>query len=164
MIKLRNILIEIGETTNTYQYTPGELRRVSNNDPTFFKSKNFFIADDGENYVVSIEAYGDEDEEEGIWEWLPTINVSFTAKSTGFGAIGGKLSQQTFKVMATVVKIVKDFVKNNEFVKSIKFDVSDPNKGDTTAKTKLYMAFIKKQMPDAKVISMGGYYKIIVRQ
>lgn len=163
MIKLRDILTEIGETTDTYDYIPGKLRRVRSDDPTFFRSTNIFTADDGEDYYVSIEAYGDEDEEEGVWEWLPTIDVAFTAGSTGFGAKQDKLSPQTFKVMATVVKIVKDFIKDNLFVKSFKFDVSDPKKGDTTAKTKLYMAFIKKQMPDAKIISTGGYHKVIVR-
>lgn len=163
MIKLRDLLTEIGETTDTYRYIPGKLLRVRNDDPTFFRSDNYFQADDGESYNVSIEAYGDEDEDEGVWEWLPTIDVAFTAKSTGFGAKQDKLSPQTFKVMATVIKVVKDFVKNNPFVKSFKFDVSDPNKGDTTAKTKLYMAFIKKQMPNAKITNMGGYYKVIVR-
>lgn len=163
MIKLRDILTEIGETTDTYQYIPGRLLRVRNDDPTFFRSDNIFTADDGENYTVSIEAYGDEDEDEGVWEWLPTVDVAFTADSTGFGAKRDKLSQQTFKVMATVVKVIKDFIKDNPFVKSFKFDVSDPNKDDTTAKAKLYIAFIKKQMPDAKIEKIGGYYKVKVR-
>lgn len=163
MIKLRNILTEIGETTDTYDYVPGVLRNLDPKDPTFFKSVSTFTADDGERYYVLIEAYGDEDEEEGVWEWLPTIDVRFTAGSTGYGAKQDKLSPQTFKVMATIIKIVKDFIEDNPFVKSFKFDVSDPKKGDTTAKTKLYMAFIKKQMPGAKIISTGGYHKVIVR-
>ena len=162
MIKLRDILTEIGETTDTYDYIPGKLLRVRNDDPTFFRSDNYFQADDGESYNVSIEAYGDENEDKGVWEWLPTVDVAFTADSTGFGAKQDKLSPQTFKVMATVVKIVKDFIKDNLFVKSFQFNVSDPKKGDTTAKTKLYIAFIKKNI-SKKIISTGGYYKVRVR-
>ena len=66
--------------------------------------------------------------------------------------------------MATVVRIIKDFIEKHKFVQSIKFDVSDPSKGDTTAKTKLYMAFIKKQMPNAEVVRTGGYYKINLKE
>ena len=163
MIKLRDLLTEIGETTDTYRYFPEKLSRVRNDDPTFFRSFNRFEAEDGESYTVTIEAYGDEDEDEGVWEWLPTIDVAFTARSTGFGAKGDKLSRQTFKVMATVAKIIKDFIEEHEWVKSFKFDVSDPNKNDTVAKTKLYIAFIKKQMPGAKIEKLGGYYKVRVR-
>ena len=162
--KEKALLTEIGDTTDTYKYVVGNLQQVRPDDPTFFKSKNVFFADDGEQYKVTIEAYGSEDEETGEFEWLPTVDASFTAKSTGFGAVGGKLSKQTFKVMATVVRIIKDFIEKHKFVQSIKFDVSDPSKGDTTAKTKLYMAFIKKQMPNAEVVRTGGYYKINLKE
>ena len=38
------------------------------------------------------------------------------------------------------------------------------NEIEENAETKLYMAFIKKQMPNAEVVRTGGYYKINLKE
>jgi len=155
----RDILREVGDTTATYALGVENWELVDADSGEYIASRKF-VADDGDEYTVIIEYAGDAEDN----EWLPTIEVSFVSDDTGFGAKQQALSGQTFKVMATVMKAVKDFINKNEWVEAFSFNVSDPVKGDTTKKAKLYMAFIKKQFPNAKIQSyIPGEYKVIVR-
>lgn len=150
MIKLRDILNEIGDTVNAYWYsTRKELKRVGRETDGFYQSMYDFRGTNDEEYTVTIEAYEIYDEE-GNTIPNPTVDIAFTSARTGFGATDTGL-KQAFRVMATVIKIAKDFADKYDWVKEYKFSVSDTIKNDTAGKKNLYLAFIKNQFPGAEI-------------
>jgi len=156
MIKLRDILNEIGDTTTTYPYEMDfELKRIGRETDGFYRSLYTFTANDyttnseGMKFYVTIEAYEMYDEE-GNTIPNPTVDIAFTAGSTGFGATNKGL-KQAFRVMATVIQIAKDFADKYDWVKAYKFSVSDTVKNDTESKKNLYLAFVKNQFPGATI-------------
>jgi len=159
MIKLRDILNEIGETTDTYEYTTKkELKLIGPADPTeggFYTSIYEFTGDDGEVYKVNIDAFTMYDEDKNIVP-NPIVEIAFKSKSTGFGSTNIGL-RQAFKVIATVMKIAKTFADKYDWVDGFKFTVADPLKDSHVGKLELYKTFIKKQFPNAKIETNPQY-------
>ena len=58
---------------------------------------------------------------------------------------------ELYKVMATVVDILKDFIKNNQEVKYIQFDTTKGKEKDSNIRVDLYTRYIQKHLPNAKV-------------
>jgi len=57
---------------------------------------------------------------------------------------------ELYKVMATVVNILKEFIKDHPDVKYLYFS-TNKQQGDQSSRLKLYMKYIQSQIPNAKV-------------
>lgn len=56
---------------------------------------------------------------------------------------------ELYRVMATVVDIIKDFIKKNKQIKYIYFTTN--KQGDQSSRLKLYTKYIQSQIPNAKI-------------
>ena len=66
---------------------------------------------------------------------------------------------EMFRVMATIVDIVKAFMKKNSGVEYIEFEGSKNKDGDQR-RNKLYMAYIKKHLKPKSIEDDGTLIKI----
>lgn len=157
MIKLRDILNEVGEGTATpykFKYMPLKGDSVRNKLRHAYR----FITDSRLQYEVN------------VFKIIPryTENTTLTVM---FSVVGGKYEDITnkgeqYKIMATVIDIIKADIEllakeGNPPVKMIEFT---PEKADATdnRRAKFYKAYIQKQLPNAHVDSynFGEYYRI----
>lgn len=139
-------LNEIGDASaSPYPYTPDGWV-----DPPNFRYS--FKTDSGIEYRVYIEPldpYGS----------LEEYSISFAAKGTGkddwwgFDTVHSK--GELYKVMSTIVATIKDFLKINPDVTSLSFSPTKKSGEDyiDNQRSRLYSAFIKRQIPNAKVTS-----------
>jgi len=85
-------------------------------------------------------------------------DISFEANETVATTDEG----QPLKIMSTVVAIVKDFINRSELNRGIRKFVfmgvgkSDEEGRDRTSRTKMYMRFLKKNMPEGTKIREAG--------
>jgi len=137
---------EIGDASaSPYSYTPDGWV-----DPPNFRYS--FKTDSGIEYRVYLEPTDS-------YESLKDYSISFAAKGTGkddwwsFETVHSK--GELYKVMSTVVSIIKDFLKANQYVTKLTFSPSSKDGEDNidNQRAKLYSAFIKRQIPNAEVIS-----------
>jgi len=140
MIKLKHILNEIGEGVRPYRWG---IDYESDDEVQYG-----FETDTNSEYQVSFESFG-----EG-----KTWDVSFAAREIGASRGGFSTDVITnkgdmYKVMSTVFDIIKDFTNDHEEVYQLKFDSAQTGDDSTTKdkRTKLYMAYLKKQMPTSKI-------------
>lgn len=78
------------------------------------------------------------------------LDVSFKP-SSGSHYIVTNANQQ-FKIMATVVKVIKDYLKKYPKITKLTFwPVKDTSRQNDNRRANLYMAYLKKQIPNAKV-------------
>ena len=120
-----------------------------------------FIADDSDppiEYTVD------------LWNQDGYLRNEDNYLSVSFKADGSYVTvtnrNQQFKVMATVVKIIKDYLNNYPKISKISFlpvkerrGPDDP-RGEDKRRVNLYMAYVKKQIPNAKVTIKGDRYII----
>jgi len=140
MIKLKNILQEIGEGGRPYRWGI---------DLEFGEHVQYgFETDTNSEYQVYFESVGEGE----------TWDVSFAVREIGASSSGFNTDVITnkgdvYKVMSTVSDIVKDFINDHEEVLQLKFDPSQTGDDPTTKdkRAKLYMAYFKKQMPTSKM-------------
>ena len=154
MIKLKNILSEIGEGTATpYKFKFIPLKKVfSNRDRHSYR----FTTDSKLEYEVD------------LFKTIASEN-RFTKLIVMFNVVGGSYSDVTnkgeqFKIMATVIAIIKadmDLIvsEGNPEVKVIEFT---PEKSDETddRRANFYKAYIRKQLPNALVDYSHGEYRV----
>jgi hypothetical protein len=115
-----------------------------------------------ENYVY--EDFKENDKE------YPAIEVSFGiipgAEPNMYGDYTGDMvtvsnKGEMYRVMSTIVNIIKDYIKRNDNIKAIIYEPIKKEGEKGFKRNDLYMAFIKKQMPAAKF--EDSYGSVIVK-
>ena len=152
MIKLKDILKEVGEATTT----PYKWKKVFTKEDTVFFA---FKTDQGTSYKVALENYVYEDFKENDKEY-PAIEVSFgiisgAEPNTAGAKYAGDMftvsnKGEMYRVMSTIVNIIKDYIKRNDNIKAIIYEPIKKEGEKGFKRNDLYMAFIKKQIPTAK--------------
>jgi len=147
-MKLFGILTEIGDSTQAYAYTGGELE-IKDPEEGFYQAKYRFTTTSGEKYKITIDAYDVLDDNDEP-EMLGAIDVAFQTKSTGYQATKNLPLSEVLKIMATISTAVKDFISKNKWVTTIRYNAFDPSKDEGSAqKEKLYASLIKRAYPNA---------------
>lgn len=142
--------MEIGDSTQTYNLTGGELKSIDP-DEGFYKSTYRFTTKDGENYKITIDAYDVLDDDDNP-EMLDTIEVAFQTKSGGYQSTKTLPTSEVLKIMATVTSAVKDFTNKNEWVAKIRYNAFDPSKDQgSQQKEKLYASYLNRAFPNASI-------------
>ena len=159
MIKLKNILLEIGEgTAKPYKY---KLTRTESTPGfgDYFKLYEF-VTDLGTYYEVSFEIEEDFSKDEP-WEFM---NIEFGVDEKdgeGVDYNGETNKGELFRVMATIVEITKEILKERKNIKTLTFSGAKKDVDDNR-RNKLYMAYIKKHIPNIKNIEDDGFSEIRV--
>jgi hypothetical protein len=153
MIKLKNILLEIGEgTAKPYKY---KLTRTES-DPDFgdYFRLYEFVTDLGTHYEVMFEIEEDFSKDEP-WEFM---NIEFGVDEKDGGGVDYKVETnrgEVFRVMATIVDITKSILKERKNIKTLTFSGAKKDEDDNR-RNKLYMAYIKKHIPNVKNVEVDG--------
>jgi len=153
MIKLKNILLEIGEgTAKPYKY---KLTRTES-DPDFgdYFRLYEFVTDLGTHYEVMFEIEEDYSKDEP-WEFM---NIEFGVDEKDGGGVSYKVETnrgEVFRVMATIVDITKKILKERKNIKTLTFSGAKKDEGDNR-RNNLYMAYIKKHIPNVKNVEVDG--------
>ena len=161
MIKLKDILKEVGEATTT----PYKWKKASTKRRTVFFT---FTTDQDTSYKVSLENYIYEDFHDDNKEY-PAIEVSFgitpNDMPTNVSYVGNVSivtnKGEMYRVMSTIVDIIKDYIKRNDNIKVIIYEPIKKEGEKGFKRNDLYMAFIKKQIPTAKF--EDSYGSVIVK-
>jgi len=154
----RNYLKEIGDTS----LEPYDFNQVYNETE---EVRYTFVSGDltpaaarfphtqGSEYIVKFILGGFE--RVGVWD------ISFEANET----IAETGENHPLKIMSTVVAIVKDFIERPELSRGFRKFVfqgiqkdtgNEPPEGGQTQRTKLYLRFLKKNMPTGTKIREAG--------
>ena len=158
-LKLTELLLEIGETIQGYEFKKGKLK-PKGTDEGFYQATYAFESDRGMQYKVQIDAYDTEDDN-GDVKMMDFIEVGFYTREKGYQAVGELDKKEVFKIMATVTNIVKDFISNNDWVKEIHYSPSESIKmGGEQKKSKLYKAYLQKAFPQATFMYSGGRMRV----
>ena len=153
MIKLKNILLEIGEgTAKPYKY---KLTRTES-DPDFgdYFRLYEFVTDLGTHYEVMFTIEEDFSKDEP-WEFM---NIEFGVDEKDGGGVDYKVETnrgEVFRVMATIVDITKSILKERKNIKTLTFSGAKKDEDDNR-RNKLYMAYIKKHIPNVKNVEVDG--------
>ena len=153
MIKLKNILFEIGEgTAKPYKY---KLTRTESTPGfgDYFRLYEF-VTDLDTHYEVSFEIEEDYSKDEP-WEFM---NIEYGVDSKDGGGVDYKVETnkgELFRVMATIVDITKKILKERKNIKTLTFTGSKENEDDQR-RNNLYMAYIKKHISNVKNIEVDG--------
>ena len=153
MIKLKNILLEIGEgTAKPYKY---KLTRTES-APDFgdYFRLYEFVTDLGTFYEVMFEIEEDFSKNEP-WEFM---NIQFGVDEKDGGRVSYEVETnkgELFRVMATIVDITKKILKERKNIKTLTFSGAKKDEDDQR-RNKLYMAYIKKHIPNVKNIVDDG--------
>lgn len=178
MIKLKDILKEVGEGTAPYKFRGGFSKQYRDGGKEYVYKFDAPAA----SYDVDIlvqplvdDDYANEWDrfvDPGIIppEIMKMVKYGSEIADVSFSTEKGELEvndyKEIFRVMSTVVETIKDLLKKEPAVKIIKYTAIKAEKEkDTTAITKrdkLYQAYIKKQIPSAKVIMEFGATYIIL--
>ena len=154
MIKLKNILLEIGEgTAKPYKYKL--TRRESTPGFGDYFRLYEFVTDLGTHYEVMFEIEEDYSKDEP-WEFM---NIEFGVDEKDGGGVSYKVETnkgEVFRVMATIVDITKKILKERRRIKTLTFTGSK-DYGDDNRRNNLYMAYIRKHVPNVKNIKNDGW-------
>ena len=154
MIKLKEILKEVGEATTT----PYKWKKASTKENTVFFT---FTTDQDTSYKVALENYIYEDFHDDNKEY-PAIDVSFGIKEKGKYSPSTVTNKgEMYRVMSTIVNIIKDYLNRNKMIKVIMYEPLKKEGEKGFKRNDLYMAFIKKQIPTAKF--EDSYGSVIVK-
>ena len=154
MIKLKDILKEVGEATSA----PYKWKKASTKRRTVFFT---FTTDQDTSYKVALENYIYEDFHDDNKE-LPAIEVTFGIKENGaYSPTTVTNKGEMYRVMSTIVDIIKDYIKRNDNIKAIIYEPIKKEGEKGFKRNDLYMAFIKKQIPTAKF--EDSYGSVIVK-
>lgn len=152
MIKLKNILLEIGEGSAK----PYKFRTVEDKpDDTNHSREVSFKTEDGDDYKVVLAAYwGDTGITEDFGSYISIDYYIYYGRGQHSADVvvnKGRL----FRVMSTVVKIAEEFMDDLDYKeKGIDTLIIEPTKSkddDDHRRARLYMAYIKRQLPVARV-------------
>jgi len=154
MIKFSDLLKEIGDTAGYYRYRNTEdMFKVIGKDEAQilymyeFETENF-------DYEVTLEKSG----------WNKVVAIRFQigweqAADLGTGVYNAVTNEgNIFKIVGTIVSIVKDFHKKMEkeerfprFYKGYEFSGTEKEGVDTNQRNRLYIKFIETQFPNAEI-------------
>jgi len=162
MIKLKNILNEVGEGS-VKPYKSEEVDR----EGRFVYVR--FTTDRGTEYEVDLELieYPDPDDEDMN---VDAMGIEFMAKIKGTQGYSSKVitnEGDLFKVMSTVVNIVKKYLKNRIF-KDVKYLIYSPSKkidqaGSKNQRDMIYRKFITHAVPGARVVNNTNNAIIVIK-
>jgi len=143
MMKLVDLLKEIGDASaRPYEWYELE-------DQEDYKSYGFET--DQEDYKLEIAvSEGDKERDSAVVAFGTVIDddeLGYQGSFTDYEKVPNK--GELYKVMATVVSILKDFIKKNKQIKYIYFKTN--KQGDQSSRLKLYKKYIQSQIPNAKV-------------
>ena len=85
------------------------------------------------------------------------MNIQYGVDEKDGGGVSYKVETnkgELFRVMATVVDITKKILKERENIKTLTFSGSKKDEDDNR-RNNLYMAYIKKHIPNVKNIDVG---------
>ena len=143
---LYDVISEIGEgTAKPYNY---KLTREEGDDMLYE-----FVTDLGTHYEVTFEIEEDFSKDEP-WEFM---NIEFGVDEKDGGGVDYKVETnkgELFRVMATIVAITKEILKERKNIKTLTFSGAKKDEDDNR-RNKLYMAYIKKHIPNVKNIDVG---------
>jgi hypothetical protein len=144
---LYDVISEIGEgTAKPYNY---KLTREEGDDMLYE-----FVTDLGTHYEVTFEIEEDFSKDEP-WEFM---NIEFGVDEKDGGGVSHNIETnkgELFRVMATIVDITKKILKERENIKTLTFSGSKKYEDDNR-RNNLYMAYIRKNIPNVKNIEIDG--------
>jgi hypothetical protein len=154
---------EIGDTSNveTYKYSTDSETYIGHDEELY---QIGFTTESDTKYKVEIQIVDRNEDnnwrmdiEFGVEEYSYPLGVSYDFKSV---VNKGEL----YKVMATVVQITKDllekFSKEGKTIKKIEIEPSKNFENDTR-RANLYLAYIKKNMPQGSRVEVSPNFKKI---
>ena len=152
MIKLKDILKEIGEGTAKpykYQYAYGD-----------DESSNYTFTTEESNidYEVDLIIFT-EDQYTTMYGTTRAKALTFPVLDISFKSVEGDYDEETnrneqYRIMATVIMIVKEMLKRHKEIQSLVYAPTKADKDDTR-RANLYKAYISKQIPGAQVSTAG---------
>ena len=172
MIKLKNILLEIGEgSAKPYKWKVDlvQLRIYG----TKVKSYEYeWETDSGLDYILELyPLYKHDSDEQGMWTanfgpYKPgEQSYDFDGKPIGTPEKDVDYEIETnkgdlFRIMATIVDAMKDFIKQAKKtdwgVDVIKYEGAKAEDAKSNQRNKLYAAYIKKHLPGATIHKLYG--------
>ena len=180
MIKLKPLLFEVGEGVTPYEFRGGLSKTYKNGDKEYvYKFETPSLSYDVDILVQPLI----EDDNANDWdrfvdpgtipsELMKYIKSPESAKiaDVSFSTEGGGLEvndyQELFRVMSTIVATLKDLIEKETDIKIIKYTAikasKEEDKVPVTKRDKLYQAYIKKQIPNAKVVMEFGATYIVL--
>ena len=153
MIKLTSILKEIINEIGDGGSKPYNYRLTRKDDDSFMLYE--FVTDLGTHYEVTFEIEEDFSKDE---EW-ETMNIEFGVDEKDGGGVSYKVETnkgEVFRVMATIVDITKKILKERKNIKTLTFTGSKED-DDDNRRNNLYMAYIRKHIPNVKNITDDGW-------
>tara|TARA_Y100000593_G_scaffold94906_1_gene197097 strand:- start:2083 stop:2616 length:534 start_codon:yes stop_codon:yes gene_type:complete len=169
MIKLKNILNEIGEgSAKPYKWKADHKTKMSFGiDVTDYEY--VWETDSGLEYVMTIETTPVEGQGHwsaafGPYKWSDAI---YDLQGRKLREPGRSAEYETetnrgelFNIMATIVDVFKDFMKqaeNSEWgLKAVEYEGSKAEDAKSNQRNKLYAAYIKKHLPNATIRNIHG--------
>ena len=152
-LKNNPLLVEIGDGgSKPYNYTLA--REDVDEDFGFYFRLYEFVTDLGTHYEVSFEIEEDFSKDEP-WEFM---NIEFGVDKKDGGGVSYKVETnkgEVFRVMATIVDITKNILKERRRIKTLTFSSSKKDEDDQR-RNNLYMAYIRKHVPNIKNIEIDG--------
>ena len=152
-LKNNPLLVEIGDGgSKPYNYTLA--REDVDEDFGFYFRLYEFVTDLGTHYEVSFEIEEDFSKDEP-WEFM---NIEFGVDEKDGGGVSYKVETnkgEVFRVMATIVDITKNILKERRRIKTLTFSSSKKDEDDQR-RNNLYMAYIRKHVPNVKNIEIDG--------
>ena len=151
-LKNNPLLVEIGDGgSKPYNYTLA--REDVDEDFGFYFRLYEFVTDLDTHYEVMFEIEEDYSKDEP-WEFM---NIEYGVDEKDGGGIDYKVETnkgELFRVMATIVAITKEILKERKNIKTLTFSGAKKDEDDNR-RNKLYMAYIKKHIPNVKNIDVG---------
>jgi hypothetical protein len=148
--ELSKIIGEIGEaTSNPYSY------KLTYEDRTGMKRYSF-ITNSGTKYEVSVKLDTTYREKSG-GKNTKEIVVAFKTKNGEYEDVTQE--NDSYRIMATVIQIVKDYLKETPDVDTISFSPAK-SKDNDSRRENMYKAYISKQLPGSKVSVDGEWYVV----
>jgi len=152
-LKNNPLLVEIGDGgSKPYNYTLA--REDVDEDFGFYFRLYEFVTDLDTHYEVSFEIEEDFSKDEP-WEFM---NIEFGVNEKDGGGVSYKVETnkgEVFRVMATIVDITKNILKERRRIKTLTFSSSKKDEDDQR-RNNLYMAYIRKHVPNIKNIEIDG--------
>ncbi len=152
-------IYELGDTTEIYPYAKTHVEIVP---AVGYGLYEYGFEVDGDSYYVTLEFAIEDD-----YELTPpnTIEWMFRTDTVGIRSKQEQLSSKTFKVMATNMAIIKDFMANNEHgvnVEHIVYSIGGEKHKDKELqarriekKDKLYRLFFRTNFPGCLIEDVG---------
>jgi hypothetical protein len=163
---LEQVMSEVGDTANIKPYTTSwETTGYTNNARTRTYIVRFSTGGEKDDTKYRVYNILNKRERQGKEAWYMTVEFG-TEGDISYDYSSVVNNDKMYRVMATIIQIVRDimdeFNKEGEYIREIWIDPSK-NYEDDTRRTKLYRAYIEKNMPqgsDLEVPDDMSYIKL----